>query len=439
MPDRATRSDCGPGEALSPLLPDRTARAPTRTPASRPTSAGRPGGIATVRPRARNKGYEPETVRPRPGRRPFRTGGRRTHDPRPWPPSRSSPTGVTPTNTRLGSVFGACAGRCSARPGRRRARPARRAPVARRSRAGAVGARPSRRRRRDRAQLAALARRRARQARHGRDALGAGVPHPRTVHVAPWLPLPGTPAAAGLQAAFGSWGQRRAALRREEADRAALALASDAAGSTARAPSRRSSSPHAGTTSASWLRAAVSSGRCVRVAARASGARTSRSAHVVSRCCRRTSDRVALARRAATGGDLVGVDLLPADGGTWVVLEVNGAVDFKPLLARRRHLRGGAALRSTPPAAVGAAVLVRRRSRGRDFRPRRPACDVLAQQRARRVLRVAEAARASTSMIATQVSSPIRSASASGPIGWAKPSFAIVSIASGSATPSSSA
>ena len=42
-------------------------------------------------------------------------------------------------------------------------------------------------------------------------------------------------------------------------------------------------------------------------------------------------------------------------------------------------------------------------------------------------------------MIATHVSSPIRSASASGPIGCAKPSFAIVSIASGSATPSSSA
>ena len=42
-------------------------------------------------------------------------------------------------------------------------------------------------------------------------------------------------------------------------------------------------------------------------------------------------------------------------------------------------------------------------------------------------------------MIATHVSRPIRSASASGPIGWLKPSFAIVSIASGSATPSWSA
>src|SRR5262245_5493961 len=42
-------------------------------------------------------------------------------------------------------------------------------------------------------------------------------------------------------------------------------------------------------------------------------------------------------------------------------------------------------------------------------------------------------------MIATQVSRPIRSASASGPSGCAKPSFAIVSIASASATPSCSA
>ena len=42
-------------------------------------------------------------------------------------------------------------------------------------------------------------------------------------------------------------------------------------------------------------------------------------------------------------------------------------------------------------------------------------------------------------MIATQVSRPIRSASASGPSGCAKPSVAMVSIASGSATPSISA
>jgi [lysine-biosynthesis-protein LysW]---L-2-aminoadipate ligase len=37
---------------------------------------------------------------------------------------------------------------------------------------------------------------------------------------------------------------------------------------------------------------------------------------------------LALAAAAAVGGDLVGVDLLPLPGDGWMVLEVNGAVDF---------------------------------------------------------------------------------------------------------------
>ena len=36
---------------------------------------------------------------------------------------------------------------------------------------------------------------------------------------------------------------------------------------------------------------------------------------------------IALAAAAAVGGDLVGVDLLPTDGG-WRVVEINGAVEF---------------------------------------------------------------------------------------------------------------
>lgn len=47
--------------------------------------------------------------------------------------------------------------------------------------------------------------------------------------------------------------------------------------------------------------------------------------------------RLALAAAAAAGADLVGVDLLPFDGG-WVVLELNGAVDFTRAYARARDV-----------------------------------------------------------------------------------------------------
>jgi RimK family alpha-L-glutamate ligase len=46
--------------------------------------------------------------------------------------------------------------------------------------------------------------------------------------------------------------------------------------------------------------------------------------------------RLAVAAAEAAGADLVGVDLLPADGG-WVVLELNGAVDYTRAYARARE------------------------------------------------------------------------------------------------------
>jgi RimK family alpha-L-glutamate ligase len=47
--------------------------------------------------------------------------------------------------------------------------------------------------------------------------------------------------------------------------------------------------------------------------------------------------QLAVAAAAAAGADLVGVDLLPADGG-WVVLELNGAVDYTRAYARARDV-----------------------------------------------------------------------------------------------------
>ena len=39
---------------------------------------------------------------------------------------------------------------------------------------------------------------------------------------------------------------------------------------------------------------------------------------------------LAVEAAAAAGGDLIGVDLLPDGEGGWVVLELNGAVEFTP-------------------------------------------------------------------------------------------------------------
>jgi len=47
---------------------------------------------------------------------------------------------------------------------------------------------------------------------------------------------------------------------------------------------------------------------------------------------------LALAAARAARADLVGVDLLPTPNGGFVVLELNGAVDFRPVYAPRRDV-----------------------------------------------------------------------------------------------------
>jgi [lysine-biosynthesis-protein LysW]--L-2-aminoadipate ligase len=64
---------------------------------------------------------------------------------------------------------------------------------------------------------------------------------------------------------------------------------------------------------------------------------------------------LALAAAASIGADLVGVDLLPAPGGGWVVLELNGAVEFNVAYARDRNVFAGAAAALLSSAGVVAS------------------------------------------------------------------------------------
>ena len=66
---------------------------------------------------------------------------------------------------------------------------------------------------------------------------------------------------------------------------------------------------------------------------------------------------IAVAAARAIDGALVGVDLLPADVGTWVVLEVNGAVDFTSAYSLEDDVFAAAsAALLAPPAAPSALV-----------------------------------------------------------------------------------
>jgi RimK family alpha-L-glutamate ligase len=157
----------------------------------------------------------------------------------------------------------------------------------------------------------------------------AGVPHPRTVHVAPWLPVPELVAPVVFKPRFGSWGQDVIRCDTDdEIDAALFELATRPWFAATGAIAQKLVHPRGYD-----LRVVVAAGRVVgavkRVAAPgewrtnvALGARREATQPTEQACA------IAVAAAEAIGGDLVGVDLLPADVGTWVVLEVNGAVDF---------------------------------------------------------------------------------------------------------------
>jgi RimK family alpha-L-glutamate ligase len=157
----------------------------------------------------------------------------------------------------------------------------------------------------------------------------AGLPHPPVTHVAPWLPRPPLEPPLVLKPRFGSWG--RDVTRCESEDELARALEEarlrvwfNAAGAVA-----EPLVPPCGFD----LRLVVAGQRVVGAVMRraapgewrtnvALGAQRIPAAPPAEAC------ELALAAAEAVGGDLVGVDLLPLPGDGWIVLEVNGAVDF---------------------------------------------------------------------------------------------------------------
>jgi RimK family alpha-L-glutamate ligase len=158
----------------------------------------------------------------------------------------------------------------------------------------------------------------------------ARLPHPRTVHVASWLPVPeDLEPPIVFKPRFGSWGED--VIRCDDAEaieRTLYELETKPWYEATGAIAQKLVAPRGYD-----LRLVVAAGEVIgavrRVAAPgewrtnvALGARREPIAPPPEAC------ELAIAAAGAVDGALVGIDLLPADLGTWVVLEVNGAVDF---------------------------------------------------------------------------------------------------------------
>jgi [lysine-biosynthesis-protein LysW]---L-2-aminoadipate ligase len=157
----------------------------------------------------------------------------------------------------------------------------------------------------------------------------AGVPHPRTVHVAPWLPNGGLEPPLVFKPRFGSWGVDVLRCDTHQAVEVTLAELRSRSWFEATGGIAQSLVSPLGYDQ----RIVVCRGRVVgairRVVARGEW-RTNVALGGRREPVRPSADacEIALAAARATGGDLVGVDLLPDGAGSWVVAEVNGAVDF---------------------------------------------------------------------------------------------------------------
>ena len=161
----------------------------------------------------------------------------------------------------------------------------------------------------------------------------AGLPHPHTSLIAEGIPAPAPELPLVLKPRFGSWGRDVERCRTREELEDALSRAARTSWFHEHGALAQELVPPAG-----WdLRLVVAGGRVVGAARRvATGGEWRTNAALGARvepveppALART---LAIAAARAIRGDLVGVDLLPTRSG-YVVLEVNGAVEFRPLYA----------------------------------------------------------------------------------------------------------
>ena len=167
----------------------------------------------------------------------------------------------------------------------------------------------------------------------------AGLPHPHTTLLSPTLPTPVPELPVVLKPRFGSWG--RDVVRcstAEELDAALVRLQRKPWFREHGALAQELVEPRG------WdMRLVVAGGSLVGAAcriARSGEWRTNAAlgAQVEPVEPPPLARALALAAARAARADLVGVDLLPTPNGGFVVLELNGAVDFRPVYAPMRDV-----------------------------------------------------------------------------------------------------
>jgi RimK family alpha-L-glutamate ligase len=190
----------------------------------------------------------------------------------------------------------------------------------------------------------------------------AGLPHPRTTLIERNTPPPDLDFPAVLKPRFGSWGRDvQLCHDRGELDRALEALSFRSWFRKTGAVAQELIPPLGHD-----LRLVVAGGRIVGAAKRIAPPGEWRTnvalgARAVPTTPPPVASQLALAAASIVGLDLVGVDLLPTGPGGFCVVELNGAVDFRPVYSfpgRDAHDDTIAALGGAQPEPAGAIELL---------------------------------------------------------------------------------